>query len=60
MIKRGRSGLKANANMADVKCAHVPKFALTNLKDEELANLARLAEKIRMRMNVNKYVHGKK
>jgi hypothetical protein len=57
--KRGRS-VKAAANMSDVKCAHIPRFAVANLNDEELAKLARLADKIRMRMNINQYVHGKK
>jgi len=58
MPKRGRS-VKASANMSDVKCAHIPKFALTNVSDEELKKLARLADKIRLRKNINKYVWGK-
>jgi len=57
--KRGRT-FGANADMSDVKCAHIPKFNLSNLKDEELAKLLRLAEKIQMRKNIKKYVFGQK
>ena len=56
--KRGRL-VRAAANMSDVKCAHIPKFALTNVSDEELKKLAKLAERIRLRKNINKYVWEK-
>lgn len=58
--KRGRSGVKANANMSEVKVAHIPKFALTNLRDEDLIKLQRLAERIQLRKNIDYYVHGKR
>lgn len=57
--KRGRS-VKANANMSDVKVAHIPKFSLSELKDEDLVKLQRIADRMRMRKNIDKYVHGKK
>lgn len=56
--KRGHS-YGANANMSEVKCAHKPKFGLTDLTDQNLLKLVRLRDKISMRKNINKYVHGK-
>ena len=57
--KRGRS-FGANANMSDVKCAHIPKFSLQDIPDEELKKLQRIAERMLMRKNIDKYVWGKK
>lgn len=56
-VIRGHS-FKAAANMSEVKSAHIPKIALSNIPDHQLAKLAQLADKIRMRKNINKYVHG--
>lgn len=58
LSKRGRF-VNANANMSDVKCAHIPKFSLSGISDDDLKKLVRLADKIRLRKNINKYVHGK-
>lgn len=57
--KRGRS-VGANANMADVKVAHRPKFSLADLKDEDLIKIQRIQERMSLRKNIDKYVHGKK
>lgn len=57
--KRGRS-VKASANMSEVKIAHIPKFSLRDLRDEDLIKLQRIAERMRLRKNIDKYVHGKK
>jgi hypothetical protein len=58
--KRGRSGVKANANMSEVKVAHIPKFSLKDLPDEDLIKLQRIADRMRMRKNIDYYVHGKR
>lgn len=57
--KRGRS-VKANANMSEIKTAHIPKFSLSDLRDEDLIKLQRIADRMRMRKNIDKYVWGKK
>lgn len=57
--KRGRF-VKANANMSDVKVAHIPKFSLRDLRDEDLIKLQRIGERMLMRKNIDKYVWGKK
>jgi hypothetical protein len=59
-IIRSRRLVKAAANMSEVKVAHVPKFSLTNVTDQQLKEIERLAERLRMRSQINKYVHGKK
>ena len=51
---------KANADMSEVKCAHIPKFSLKDLRDEDLIKLQRIADRIRLRKNIDHYVHGKK
>lgn len=58
-VIRGHS-FKAAANMSDVKVAHIPKFSLSEVPDHELRKLERLADRLRLRMNINKYVHNKK
>lgn len=57
-VIRGHS-FKAAANMTDIKSAHKPKLSLNGVPDRSLDKIARLAERIRMRKNINKYVHGK-
>lgn len=57
--KRGRS-FGANATMSDVKCAHIPKFALTNVSDEDLKKLQRISERMLMRKNIDYYVWKKR
>lgn len=58
MPKRVRS-CKANANMSDIN-THIPKIALSGVPDKSLLKLVRLAEKIRKRADVHKYVFGGK
>lgn len=57
--KRGRS-VKANASMTDIKSAHVPKFSLADLTDQDLLKIQRIQDRMRMRKNIDQYVHGKK
>lgn len=58
-VIRGHN-FKANANMSEIKSAHRPKFTqVSSGPPEQLQRLNLLAERIRRRKNINKYVFGK-